>query len=175
MPTRVPRSRRAGRGPLRCPGGVHRVRRGGLAAVLAGALVPSLARLRPTRLCLARALAPGRAWPHLCPGLGGRQGGPEPERAAGEEGGTSSRPGHAPHRPLQDPPRSPTPEHSGQDVTRAGGGLLERDPLPAGVPKAGSAHLDSPSPVHPPQHLGVGYKEPNKVVTRPNFLNKPVY
>lgn len=78
---------------------------GGLAAVLAGTLVPSLARLQPTRLCPQYLLwlleEPGptsaQAWE------GGREGDPEPEQAAGEEGSGSSRLGHVPHRLCRAP------------------------------------------------------------------------
>lgn len=66
------------------------------------------------------------------------------------------------------------PEACPQDVT--GGVLLEYDPPthPTSVPGVASVHLDSPGPPTPPC-FGVGYKEPNKVFAKPQFLNKSVY
>lgn len=95
-----PRSRRAGRGPLRCPG-VHRVcPRWPRSSARRDARPISCQAPAHKAVPAVPALAPGRAWPHLCPGLGGREGG-RPRAGAGGRGGG--------RRELQAGARAPPP------------------------------------------------------------------
>lgn len=51
----------------------------------------------------------------------------------------------------------------------------EEDPISPCVEGTWGCQRTPEAPAHHPQHLRVVYKQPNKVVTQPKFLNKSVY